>query len=120
MRNSTNTISMQFLRRRSGLQTKNRIKSYEKRYRCTWSVSAMSSTRAAAPVLARKALTNTELSRTIRSMFAAESVDHLGDFFFLLQGRFVAGRLLGMDAGHHLQEFLPGFGAVDHGHRLEE
>src|SRR5207249_891256 len=82
--------------------------------RCTWSVSAMSSTRAAAPVLARKALTNTELSRTIRSMFAAESFDHLGDFFFLLQGRFVAGRLLGMDAGHHLQEFLPGFGAVDH------
>src|SRR6184192_2798335 len=32
--------------------------------RCTWSVSAMSSTRAAAPFLARKALTNSELSST--------------------------------------------------------
>jgi hypothetical protein len=32
MRNSTNTISMKFLRRRRGLQTKNRIKSYEKIY----------------------------------------------------------------------------------------
>src|SRR5262249_38745330 len=33
MRNSTKTISMKLLRR-SGLQTKNRIKSYEKIYRC--------------------------------------------------------------------------------------
>src|SRR5437870_1757754 len=32
MRSSTNTISMKFLRRRSGRQTKNRIKSYEKVY----------------------------------------------------------------------------------------
>ena len=47
-------------------------------------------------------------------MVTAEVFDHLRDVFFLFQGRFVAGRLLGMDAGHHLQEFLPGFGAVDH------
>src|SRR5262245_56362522 len=42
MRNSTKTISMQLLRR-SGLQTKNRIKSYEKVY--SWSLEDPSAER---------------------------------------------------------------------------
>jgi len=39
MRNSTNTISMKCLRR-CGLQTKNRIKSYEKVYSCRYPFQA--------------------------------------------------------------------------------
>jgi hypothetical protein len=53
-------------------------------------------------------------------MFATECFDHLGDFFFLFQGCFVAGRLFRVDAVQEVTQVLPRFGTLDDRYGLEE